>query len=74
MSIDFVAIDFETASYFRGSPCAVVLTTVRDGHIIDIMLDIAARQSSADLTSLAETLGLRPGFIGTDEWQGCTVP
>ena len=35
MSLDFVAIDFETANYFRGSPCAVGLTTVRDGQITD---------------------------------------
>lgn len=35
MSLDFVAIDFETANTFRGSPCAVGLVHVRDGHIID---------------------------------------
>jgi DNA polymerase-3 subunit epsilon len=34
MSLDFVAVDFETANYFRGSPCAVGLTFVRDGHIV----------------------------------------
>lgn len=35
MSLDFVAIDFETANYFRGSACAVGLVVVRDGSIID---------------------------------------
>lgn len=35
MPLDFVAIDFETANTFRGSPCAVGLVHVRQGHIID---------------------------------------
>ncbi len=35
MALDFVAIDFETANYFRGSPCAVGLVHVRNGHIVD---------------------------------------
>jgi len=35
MSLDFVAIDFETANYFRGSACAVGLAVVRNGSIID---------------------------------------
>ncbi len=35
MSLDFVAIDFETANYFRGSPCAVGLVHVRNGQIVD---------------------------------------
>lgn len=34
MSLDFVAIDFETANYFRCSPCAVGLTTVSDGIVL----------------------------------------
>ena len=33
MSLDFVAIDFETASYERGSACAVGLTVVRNGCV-----------------------------------------
>lgn len=33
MALDFVSIDFETANFFRGSPCAVGLTHVRDGVI-----------------------------------------
>ncbi len=33
--MDFTAIDFETANGFRGSPCSVGLTKVRDGHIVD---------------------------------------
>ena len=35
MGLDFVAIDFETANHFRGSPCAVGLTRVTDGHVTD---------------------------------------
>ncbi|MFT4148218.1 MAG: exonuclease domain-containing protein [Micrococcaceae bacterium] len=35
MSIDFTAIDFETANGFRGSACSVGLVKVRDGHIVD---------------------------------------
>lgn len=35
MTLDFTAIDFETANSHRGSPCSVGLVKVRDGHIID---------------------------------------
>ena len=35
MSLDFTAIDFETANSYRGSPCAVGLVKVRDGQIIN---------------------------------------
>ncbi len=35
MSLDFTAIDFETANGFRGSPCAVGLTKVRNGVIVE---------------------------------------
>lgn len=35
MGLDFTAIDFETANGFRGSPCAVGLTKVRGGQILD---------------------------------------
>lgn len=34
VGIEFTAIDFETANGFRGSPCAVGLTKVRDGRIV----------------------------------------
>lgn len=33
MALDFVSIDFETANFFRGSPCAVGLTHVKDGKV-----------------------------------------
>jgi DNA polymerase-3 subunit epsilon len=33
MSIDFVAIDFETANSFRGSPCSLAAVVVRDGKV-----------------------------------------
>jgi DNA polymerase III subunit epsilon len=35
MSLDFVAIDFETANGSPASPCAVGLIRVRDGKIVD---------------------------------------
>jgi DNA polymerase-3 subunit epsilon len=35
MSVDFVAIDFETANQFRDSPCSVGLTKVKNGIICD---------------------------------------
>lgn len=35
MSMNFVAIDFETANSFRGSPCSVGLVKVRDGDVVD---------------------------------------
>ncbi|WP_258802544.1 exonuclease domain-containing protein [Pseudarthrobacter sp. NS4] len=35
MGLDFTAIDFETANGFRGSPCAVGLTKVRNGRIVE---------------------------------------
>ncbi|PFG33839.1 exonuclease domain-containing protein [Sanguibacter antarcticus] len=33
--MDFVAIDWETASAFRGSPCAVGVVTVRSGVVVE---------------------------------------
>ncbi len=35
MGIDFVAVDFETANSFRGSPCAVGLVKVKGGRVVD---------------------------------------
>ena len=35
MSLDFTAIDFETANSYRGSPCSVGLVKVRDGQIVN---------------------------------------
>ncbi|WP_264354383.1 exonuclease domain-containing protein [Pseudarthrobacter sp. MM222] len=35
MGLDFTAIDFETANGFRGSPCAVGLTKVRRGVVVE---------------------------------------
>jgi DNA polymerase-3 subunit epsilon len=35
VGIAFTAIDFETANGFRGSPCAVGLTKVRDGRVVE---------------------------------------
>jgi len=35
VGLDFTAIDFETANGFRGSPCAVGLTKVRGGKVVE---------------------------------------
>lgn len=35
MGLEFTAIDFETANGFRGSPCSVGLSKVRDGRIVE---------------------------------------
>jgi DNA polymerase-3 subunit epsilon len=35
VSLDFTAVDFETANSYRGSPCSVGLVKVRDGQIVD---------------------------------------
>jgi DNA polymerase III epsilon subunit-like protein len=35
MTLDFTAIDFETANSYRGSPCSVGLVKVRDSQIVD---------------------------------------
>lgn len=35
MSLDFTAIDFETANDYRGSPCSVGLVKVRSGVVVD---------------------------------------
>jgi DNA polymerase III epsilon subunit-like protein len=34
MSLDFVAIDFETANYFRGSACSVGVVHVENGQVV----------------------------------------
>jgi DNA polymerase-3 subunit epsilon len=35
VSLDFTAVDFETANSHRGSPCSVGLVKVRDGQIVN---------------------------------------
>lgn len=37
MSLDFTALDFETANSHRGSPCSVGLVKVRAGHVVEQM-------------------------------------
>jgi DNA polymerase-3 subunit epsilon len=34
-ALNFVALDFETANAFRGSPCSLGLVTVKDGRIVE---------------------------------------
>lgn len=33
--LDFIALDFETANSYRGSPCALGLVRVRDGKVVE---------------------------------------
>ncbi len=40
MALDFCAIDFETANWFRGSPCAVGLVRVLDGRVAETRHDL----------------------------------
>lgn len=35
MSLSYTALDFETANWFRGSPCSVGLVKVRSGRVVD---------------------------------------
>lgn len=46
--LNFVAIDFETANSYRGSPCAVGLVRVRDGVPIDEQRWLIRPPASAD--------------------------
>jgi hypothetical protein len=48
VSLDFTAIDFETANYQPGSACAVGLVRVRDGRVV---------HKSGGLIRLPESLG-----------------
>lgn len=48
MTVDFVAIDFETANSFRGSPCAVGLARVRDGVVVETASSLMRPPSGYD--------------------------
>lgn len=65
MSVDFVAIDFETANAFRGSPCAVGLVKVRDLQVVDewqSLIRPPARVSAFDYRNV-RIHGIRPADV-----------
>jgi len=73
MSLDFVALDFETANTFRGSPCAVGLARVIDGQVTDtherfIHQDDFAGFNTSIHGITAETVADAPTFEQTWPW------
>lgn len=48
MSLDFVAIDFETANYFRGSACSVGLVHVENGRVVSTRSHLIYQDEFAD--------------------------
>jgi DNA polymerase-3 subunit epsilon len=48
MSLDFVAIDFETANYFRGSACSVGLVHVENGRVVSKRSQLIYQDEFAD--------------------------
>jgi DNA polymerase III epsilon subunit-like protein len=48
MSLSFVALDFETANAFRGSPCAVGMARVLDGEVVETLRLLMRPPSSVD--------------------------
>ena len=79
--MDFVAIDFETANSFRGSPCEVALVKVRSGEVVDTFetflhqkefdsfhtsLHGITQKTVANSPTFAEVWPEVRGFIGND--------
>jgi DNA polymerase-3 subunit epsilon len=48
MGLSFVALDFETANAFRGSPCAVGMVRVVDGEVVETRRLLMRPPSSCD--------------------------
>jgi len=48
MSIDFVAIDFETANSFRWSPCAIGISIVRDSKVVEQITQLICPPNATD--------------------------
>lgn len=48
MTLDFTAIDFETANPYRRSVCAVAMVKVRDGRIVDRMHRLVSPPTGLD--------------------------
>ena len=48
MSIDFVAIDFETANRFRWSPCAIGISIVRDSKVVEQITQLICPPNATD--------------------------
>jgi DNA polymerase-3 subunit epsilon len=45
MSLSYCAIDFETANWFRGSPCAVGRVRVVDGAVVDTRRQVVSMRN-----------------------------
>ena len=48
MSIDFVAIDFETANRFRWSPCAIGISIVRNSKVVEQITQLICPPNATD--------------------------
>lgn len=69
MSLNFVAIDFETANFDRASVCAVGLTKVTDGQIISTESWFVDPPTGPDFTN-TYLHGIGPAHVlGAPSWQ-----
>lgn len=59
--MDFVAIDFETANNFRGSPCEVALVKVQDGKIVESLSSLLYQESFAGFNTNLH--GITPAMV-----------
>ncbi|WP_237237585.1 exonuclease domain-containing protein [Rothia nasimurium] len=67
-SVDFVAVDFETANASRASACAVGLTVVRGGQVVDtVSWLVKPHESVADFHPLNVSIhGITPAMVEAD--------
>ncbi len=73
MALDFLAIDFETANFLRGSPCSIGLALVKNGEIVDTVEELI-HQDDFDSFNIAlhgitpENVADAPAFDVVWEW------
>ncbi|MGV3149236.1 hypothetical protein [Rothia sp. 11273D007AR] len=67
-SVDFVAVDFETANASRASACAVGLTVVRGGQVVEtVSWLVKPHESVADFHPLNVSIhGITPAMVEAD--------
>ena len=65
VSLNFTAIDFETANYSPASPCAVGLVKVRDGKVVDTFATVFSPPSGYDefFEANIRIHGIRPSDV-----------
>lgn len=71
MSLDFTAIDFETANRQRASVCAVGMTRVRGGRVVESVSWLIRPPTGADSFDAMNVgvHGIRPDDVsGADDW------